>query len=91
MLLPRLAIRNWCVLTVLRHPSYCVSNPLQTITGQIVIKKTGNHGLNLAALHIAAHMQVEHPFYFKLSDGDKDTFVSSPYQSLLALMLTIRR
>lgn len=46
------------------------------LAGQIVIKKTGNSGLNLAALHIAAHMQLEHPFYFKLSDGDKDTFVS---------------
>lgn len=44
------------------------------ILGQIVVSKTGNRGLNLAALHIAAHMQLEHPFYFKLSDGDKDTF-----------------
>jgi len=41
----------------------------------MVISKTGNNGLNLAALHIAAHMQREHSFYFKLSDGDKDTFV----------------
>ncbi|KAF8318463.1 hypothetical protein DL93DRAFT_389925 [Clavulina sp. PMI_390] len=43
-------------------------------TGQIIIRKTGNGGLNLAALHIAAHMQLERDFYFRLSEGDKDTF-----------------
>jgi hypothetical protein len=44
--------------------------------GQILINKSGNDGLNLAALHVAAHMQEEHWFYFRLSEGDKDTFVS---------------
>ena len=52
----------------------CYFDDWELETGQIVISKTGNGGLNLAALHIAAHMQAEHPFYFKLSDGDKDTF-----------------
>ncbi|KAF8307448.1 hypothetical protein DL93DRAFT_2087974 [Clavulina sp. PMI_390] len=43
-------------------------------SGQILINKSGNDGLNLAALHVAMHMQLEHPFYFSLSGGDKDTF-----------------
>jgi hypothetical protein len=45
------------------------------LAGQILISKSGNDGLNLAALHVAAHMQLEHQFYFRLSEGDKDTFV----------------
>lgn len=45
------------------------------VSGEIVISKTGNGGLNLVALHIAAYMQQEHEFYFRLSEGDKDTFV----------------
>jgi hypothetical protein len=44
-------------------------------SGQILINKSGNNGLNLAALHVAMHMQLEHEFYFSLSGGDKDTFV----------------
>lgn len=47
-------------------------------SGQILIDKKGNNGLNVAALHVAAHMQEEHEFYFRLSEGDKDTFVSLP-------------
>ena len=43
-------------------------------SGQVLINKRGNDGLNLAALHIAAHMQAEHNFWFSLSGGDKDTF-----------------
>lgn len=35
--------------------------------------------MNLAALHVAAHMQAEHEFYFGLSGGDKDTFVSASF------------
>lgn len=43
--------------------------------GEILINKLGNNGMNLAALHIAMHMQLDHDFYFSLSGGDKDTFV----------------
>jgi alpha 1,2-mannosyltransferase len=43
-------------------------------SGQIVIDKAGNEGLNLAALIIAAEMQVEHKFWFHLCGGDKDTY-----------------
>ena len=43
--------------------------------GQILISKSGNKGFNMAALHVAAHMQEDHGFYFSLSGGDKDTFV----------------
>ncbi|KAG8701003.1 hypothetical protein FRC08_004336 [Ceratobasidium sp. 394] len=45
-------------------------------SGQIVIDKRGNNGLNLAALHVAVHMAHEQSFYYSLSGGDKDTFVS---------------
>lgn len=40
----------------------------------MLIDKRGNSGLNLAALHIASHMQATHDFWFLLSGGDKDTF-----------------
>lgn len=43
-------------------------------SGQIVIDKRGNSGLNLAALHVAIHMAHEQSFYYSLSGGDKDTF-----------------
>ncbi|KAG9080416.1 hypothetical protein FRC06_006612, partial [Ceratobasidium sp. 370] len=43
-------------------------------SGQIVIDKRGNNGLNLAALHVATHMAHEQSFYYSLSGGDKDTF-----------------
>jgi len=49
---------------------------LYRVVGQILINKSGNDGLNLAALHVTMHMQLEHEFYFSLSGGDKDTFVS---------------
>ncbi|KAF8588834.1 glycosyltransferase family 71 protein [Ramaria rubella] len=54
-------------------------------SGQILIDKRGNDGLNLAALHVASHMQINHDFWFSLSFGDKDTFryafwaLSAPY------------
>ncbi|KAF8588833.1 glycosyltransferase family 71 protein [Ramaria rubella] len=56
-------------------------------SGQILIDKRGNNGLNLAALHVASHMQTNHDFWFLLSGGDKDTFryafwaLSVPYAS----------
>lgn len=56
----------------------------QIDSGQIVIDKRGNDGLNLAALHLANAMQTDHEFWFKLSGGDKDTFVSSPPSALAA-------
>ncbi|KAG9123912.1 hypothetical protein FRC07_013535, partial [Ceratobasidium sp. 392] len=43
-------------------------------SGQILIDKRGNNGLNLAALHVAIHMAHEQSFYYSLSGGDKDTF-----------------
>ncbi|CEL63889.1 hypothetical protein RSOLAG1IB_05654 [Rhizoctonia solani AG-1 IB] len=43
-------------------------------SGQILIDKRGNGGLNLAALHVAVHMAHEQSFYYMLSGGDKDTF-----------------
>jgi len=45
-------------------------------SGQILIDKTGNDGLNLAALYIAAYMQEKdhQDFYFKMCGGDKDTY-----------------
>lgn len=58
-------------------PKRSYSHRLWLFLGQILIDKTGNNGLNMAALHVAAHMQEDHPFYFQLSEGDKDTFVST--------------
>jgi len=52
----------------------CDSSEWEIDSGQILISKRGNDGRNLAALHIAAHMQANHDFYFALSGGDKDTF-----------------
>jgi alpha 1,2-mannosyltransferase len=65
------------------HPSNSIwrlvgepcTNDLWTFeTGQIVIDKAGNDGLNLAALIIAAEMQGDRDFWFHMSGGDKDTF-----------------
>lgn len=52
----------------------CTMDDFTFESGQIVIDKTGNDGLNLAALHLAAYMQIENQFWFKLCGGDKDTF-----------------
>jgi len=60
----------------------------------MLIDKRGNQGLNLAALHIAAIMQKDHDFWFSLSGGDKDTFVSSlsrPYSLLSTLVFWVLR
>lgn len=43
-------------------------------SGQIVVDKAGNDGLNAAALHLAAYMQGDMDFWFKMCGGDKDTF-----------------
>ncbi|RMZ80382.1 hypothetical protein DV738_g2783, partial [Chaetothyriales sp. CBS 135597] len=47
-------------------------NAWELDSGQILIKKSGNHGLNLAALYLAQYMQTKGDFWF--SGGDKDTF-----------------
>ncbi|KAF8515331.1 mannosyltransferase putative-domain-containing protein [Hysterangium stoloniferum] len=52
----------------------CTYTEWEVESGQILIDKRGNNGLNLAALHIASHMQANHDFWFRLSGGDKDTF-----------------
>lgn len=52
----------------------CYNSEWEVESGQILINKRGNDGLNLAALHIASHMQLEHNFWFRVSGGDKDTF-----------------
>ncbi|OCF31451.1 hypothetical protein I316_06853 [Kwoniella heveanensis BCC8398] len=43
-------------------------------SGQIVIDKAGNNGLNLAALVIASGMMEDREFWFHMCGGDKDTF-----------------
>ncbi|TYJ53112.1 hypothetical protein B9479_006234 [Cryptococcus floricola] len=43
-------------------------------SGQIVIDKAGNEGLNMAALVIAAGMMRDREFWFRMCGGDKDTF-----------------
>lgn len=43
----------------------------QLDSGQVLIAKSGNDGLNLAALYLASHMQTEGGYWF--SGGDKDT------------------
>lgn len=46
--------------------------------GQMVFDKRGNNGLNLAVLHLSAHMMDEEDMYGQLGYGDKDTFVCFP-------------
>lgn len=40
-------------------------------SGQMLIAKSGNDGLNLAALYLASYMQTQGDYWF--SGGDKDT------------------
>ncbi|KAL2287937.1 hypothetical protein FJTKL_04708 [Diaporthe vaccinii] len=47
-------------------------NAWELDSGQILIAKSGNDGLNLAALYLAQYMAEEGDFWF--SGGDKDTF-----------------
>ena len=46
-------------------------NAWELDSGQILISKSGNDGLNLAALYLAQYMAEEGDFWF--SGGDKDT------------------
>lgn len=46
-------------------------NAWELDSGQILIAKSGNDGLNLAALYLAQYMAEEGDFWF--SGGDKDT------------------
>ncbi|KAH8766892.1 mannosyltransferase putative-domain-containing protein [Diaporthe sp. PMI_573] len=57
-------------------------NAWELDSGQILISKSGNDGLNLAALYLAQYMAEEGDFWF--SGGDKDTF----RYAFLALSLT---
>ncbi|CAE6524648.1 unnamed protein product [Rhizoctonia solani] len=59
----------WRVLGVV-----CNYDRWELESGQILIDKRGNRGLNLAALYVAIHMAHEQSFYYMLSGGDKDTF-----------------
>ncbi|EIW68172.1 hypothetical protein TREMEDRAFT_44612 [Tremella mesenterica DSM 1558] len=43
-------------------------------SGQIVLDKGGNGGLNIAALYLAAGMMADRDFWFRMCGGDKDTF-----------------
>lgn len=52
----------------------CSLNEWSFESGQIVIDKAGNNGLNTAALWLAAGMMAHHEFWFRLAGGDKDTF-----------------
>lgn len=52
----------------------CTLDSFTFESGQIVIDKAGNGGLNLAALLIAAEMQADRDFWFHMCGGDKDTF-----------------
>lgn len=46
-------------------------NAWELDSGQVLIAKSGNDGLNLAALYLAQYMQTEGDYWF--SGGDKDT------------------
>lgn len=51
-------------------------NPLEwtSETGQLLVNKLGQGGLNLVALVAAESMQRDQEHWFRLSNGDKDTF-----------------
>jgi hypothetical protein len=48
----------------------------QVETGQLLIDKRARKGLNAIAMEIVKEMNRNHEFWFRLSGGDKDTFVS---------------
>jgi hypothetical protein len=54
----------------------CDPNHWQAETGQLLINKRARGGMNLVALEVARAMQADSGFWFHLSGGDKDTFVS---------------
>ena len=64
---PRNAV--WRILDV-----PCPKYDWQIDSGQMVFDKQAQGGLVHAALLLAAEMQKDHDFWFKLSGGDKDTF-----------------
>lgn len=54
----------------------CDPTAWQAESGQLLISKTARKGMNFAALLVALEMQQRSEFWFQLSGGDKDTFVS---------------
>lgn len=68
----------------------CSAHEWQVESGQILLSKLARGGLNLAALIIAEKMNQAHDFWYKLSGGDKDTFVSLCFNSLLAGLVISR-
>lgn len=53
----------------------CSPDNWQAESGQVLISKVARGGMNLAALFVAEAMQRNSDFWFRLSGGDKDTFV----------------
>ena len=47
----------------------CRRNEWQLDSGQVLIDKRGQNGMNLAALIAASKMQEDHAFWFKISGG----------------------
>lgn len=72
---------------ILRQP--CSPHEWQVETGQLLISKLARGGLNLAALMIAEEMNVAHEFWYSMSGGDKDTFVSLSLSPLILISLLI--
>lgn len=71
------------------HPRITAANPIyrllsvpcdptefQIESGQVLVNKKGQDGRNLVALLVAEGMMRESEWWFKMSGGDKDTFVS---------------
>ncbi|GAA6028301.1 hypothetical protein JCM8097_006964 [Rhodosporidiobolus ruineniae] len=52
----------------------CDPSHWQAETGQLLVNKRAQGGLNLVALEAARAMQADSQFWFHLSGGDKDTF-----------------
>lgn len=52
----------------------CIPQDWQIDSGQILVDKSAQRGLVFGALLVAAQMQLHHQFWFRISEGDKDTF-----------------
>ncbi|KAG0144953.1 hypothetical protein CROQUDRAFT_108127 [Cronartium quercuum f. sp. fusiforme G11] len=52
----------------------CIPQDWQIDSGQILVDKSAQRGLVFGALLLAAQMQLNHDFWFQISEGDKDTF-----------------
>lgn len=52
----------------------CNPDQWQAESGQVLVSKTANGGMALAALLVADEMNRDIAFWYKLSGGDKDTF-----------------